>query len=167
MILLHQQIRGAIFTVFVLSSISLQGQTKINYRKDRDKIILTSCGKSSPELTAHNIKALEAIHPGLISKGLYQYYYDLGMSYFTGSIAQNPPKDFANAIMCFKECIRLKKKVGNSYYNLAIIYNSQKQYSNAYECLLNYKMYERKKNWDKAEVLGFEKQLLKHLHKNL
>jgi tetratricopeptide (TPR) repeat protein len=154
-----KQIRTTFFIAFVFTSLFMQGQGKVNYIRERNSYVLASCGQTSVEMTKETLRNLESLSPEMIAKGLFQYFYDKGMANYSISILENPPADFTKAIACFNECIQLKKRAAAPYYNLAVMYDTQKQYSKAYDCLQNYKKYEKRKNRDNDEVLGFEKSL--------
>lgn len=145
------------FSSLLIVSSAIYAQGTIDYNKIRNQTVLHSCtitNSDTVELTLKNLLALDTL---LIKKGLDNYFYDLGMTYYIKGY-MGLQKEYKNlAITTFRKCTIINSKRGDAYYNLSLIYLIEKNYSQAKVMLILYKKHTRKKFWDKDLIDLIEK----------
>jgi len=132
----------------MLSLHSAVAQDKINYLSIRDSQKIFTCSKNDLESVNLSIKNLLALDTSHITKGLPDYFYDLGMAYYIKSEMHGESEFSKSSINAFERCIEKDKKKGNAYHNLSLIYHFHQAYPKAKEYLKLYKKYTPKKYWD-------------------
>ena len=123
-------------------------QDSIVYSEIRKETVEWSCtkfDKNSVNLTLKNLLAVDTLK---ITKGLWNYYYDLGMTYYMKAGLYEQNEWHYLAISSFKKCIPIDKKSGDAYHNIAFCYYFTGDIKNAKIFLKLYKKYTKKEYWD-------------------
>jgi len=93
-------------------------QQSIDYLAEQSKNVRYSCEISNPDSVDASIQNLLGIDPSQISNGLYDYYFDLGMAYYTKSFMFKQVEYKPDAYDCFLKCIQIDQTRGDAYHNL-------------------------------------------------
>lgn len=143
-----------IVIISLISSNHLHAQKWIDYLKIRE----ISCSNNDSISMNQSLENLLKIDATTIKKGLDQYYYDLGMVYYSKVYLFKEKEFIAKAISCFENCFRNDKKKWEAYKNLVIIYCYENNIEMAKKYILLYKKYCKKENWDNQLIQIIERK---------
>lgn len=131
----------SILLLYLPSFLNGMAQQSIDYLAEQSKNVRYSCEISNPDSVDASIQNLLGIDPSQISNGLYDYYFDLGMTYYTKSFMFKQVEYKTDAYDCFLKCIQIDQTRGDAYHNLLIMYYFDKQIGKAKALLGPYKRY--------------------------
>lgn len=109
-----------ILLLYLPSFLNGMAQQSIDYLAEQSKNVRYSCEISNPDSVDASIQNLLGIDPSQISNGLYDYYFDLGMAYYTKSFMFKHVEYKPDAYDCFLKCIQIDQTRGDAYHNLQI-----------------------------------------------
>ncbi len=132
-------------------------QQKVNYIEIRKDLVKSTCTTTDAEINKQDLANLLALDITNISKGLSEYYYDLGMLYYA-CFGNKEGQIHLHAYACMKRCVELDKKNGSAYLNLSIMYYFDKNMPLAKEYALLHKKYTRKKYRDNEFLSRIEQK---------
>lgn len=130
-------------------------QQKVNYLEIRKDLVKSTCTTTDAEINKQDLANLLAIDTTIIGSGLSQYYYDLGMLYYS-IFGLSEGQFHPQAYVCMKRCVELDKKNGNAYLNLSIMYYFEKNIFLAKEYAQLHKKYTRKRDRDHFHLKHIE-----------
>ena len=150
-----------VLIIFLAISLKLISQNSIDYQSIRNDKVHNTCVKPTLEGADLTIKDLSAIDTSKIIKGLYEYWFDMGMSYYMKALMFKQDEFRYKDIECFNKCVRINKKNSDAYRNLANCYYFYKKYDLVKVNLELYKKYCGKKYLDKGFIAQMEKLIKK------
>lgn len=130
-----------ILLLYLLCFLNGMAQQSIDHLAEQSKNVRYSCEISNPDSVDASIQNLLRIDPSQISNGLYDYYFDLGMAYYTKSFMFKQVEYKPNAYDCFLKCVQIDQTRGDAYHNLLVMYYIDKQIDKAKALLDPYKRY--------------------------
>jgi hypothetical protein len=107
--------------ISIVSLQSINAQDKINYLEFRDSQKSFTCSKNDLESVNISLKNLLSLDTSVITTGLADYFYDLGMAYYVKSEMYSESHFRPSCIQSFESCIKKDKKRGSAYHNLSVI----------------------------------------------
>lgn len=147
------------FLIIINNTQIANAQNNVNYFEIKSEIKKTSCTEHTIEAVNETVKALLAIDTNAISKGLSEYYYDLGMAYYMKSEGFKETEFRELSIKYFLKCLEKDKKKSNAYLNISLIYFINNMYDKAKIYLKLYKKNTPKKYWDLETIETIEKSV--------
>lgn len=132
-----------------LLSISILSFSQIpNYTAIRDSVKVIKCGVNTRADHLQTRMNLESLTVDASTKGVADYYYDLGMCYLVLSAGGDKDEQgLRTAIRHFERSIEYKKKFSPTYWNITFIYALMNDCENSAKYLAAYKKYAKRKEW--------------------
>lgn len=142
---------------------NLSAQKTIDYNEISKDLFLVGCTNTSLDYVDLTLKNLLTIDSTKISKGLYDYYFDLGSAYYMKSFMHKQNEFHDHVYYCNYKCISIDNKRGDAYHEIAVVAYLDKKYMLASTSLLLYKKCTDKKYWDKDLITLIESHSTKRV----
>ena len=150
------------FLVLIFQS-TLSAQKTIDYTELSKKVIHVGCTQTNIDSVDLTLKELLEIDSTQISKGLYDYYFDLGSVYYMKSFMHKQKEFHDHVYYCNYKCISIDNKKGDAYHEIAVIAYMDKKYALATTSIRLYKKYTEKEYWDKDLISFIENHSAKRI----